>query len=54
MAGKPYSIRKSAKYGKWIKRTAYPMGYVCSNCKRQEEIRSPFCRWCGLDMRGDE
>lgn len=53
MADKPYSIRKSEKHGRWIKRTAYPMGYICPVCNSYEETKSPYCRWCGADMRGD-
>ena len=55
MTDKPYTIRKSGKsHGHWVKRNAYPMGYVCSEFNRLEDTKSPYCRWCGADMRGDE
>ena len=52
MAGKPYTIRKSAKHGHWIKKMTYPMGYVCSECNHLESVKSPYCRWCGKKMDG--
>lgn len=42
------------KHGYWKKRTAYPMGYNCSDCNNSETHKSPFCRLCGARMDGKE
>ena len=40
------------KHGYWKKRTAYPMGYYCSECNNFETYQSSFCRCCGAKMKG--
>ena len=42
----PYKGRPNGEWGIY--------GSDCSNCGRRSDYRTPFCAWCGADMRGDE
>lgn len=44
------------KKGKWIKQNPTTDTEECSECGYNiigEEFETPFCSWCGADMRGD-
>lgn len=28
-------------------------GATCSKCGKESDYRTPFCAWCGADMRGE-
>lgn len=55
---KPLETRK----GKWIRRESdLSWWYECSKCGEsplydpyENEVRTPFCPWCGAEMRGEE
>ena len=40
-------------HGRWIKRTSYPIKYVCSECGHLKEFAKPYCELCGAKMDGD-
>ena len=45
------------KKGKWIKQNPFVDTEECSLCKYNiysEELETPFCPWCGAEMRGEE
>lgn len=39
-------------HGRWIKRTSYPIKYVCSECGHLKEFAKPYCELCGAKMDG--
>lgn len=46
-----------AKHGKWQRTNPMTDTVECSLCHYQiisEELITPFCSWCGADMRGEE
>lgn len=43
--------------GEWVKRVN-PLGAGdvltrCNRCGRTSDVATPFCPWCGADMRGE-
>ena len=47
----------SVKKGKWIKQNPLVDTEECSECGYNilsEEFETPFCPWCGADMKGEE
>jgi rubrerythrin len=43
------------KKGKWVKQNPMVDTEECSECGyniQGEELETPFCPWCGADMRG--
>lgn len=42
--------------GEWIEKEETPasVSYYCSNCKFEGLPITPYCPWCGADMRGEE
>ena len=48
--------------GRWLRKESdLSWWYECSECGESplfdpyvNEVRTPFCPWCGADMRGDE
>jgi rubrerythrin len=44
------------KKGKWVKQNPMVDTEECSECGyniQGEELETPFCPWCGADMRGE-
>lgn len=44
------------KHGEWVKTNPLTDTVECSLCHYQiisEELITPFCPWCGADMRGE-
>jgi hypothetical protein len=49
-------LKTERKNGKWIKQSPATDTEECSECGYnilEEEFETPFCPWCGADMRGD-
>ena len=57
----PFAQPKRIK-GRWLRKESdISWWYECSECGEsplfdpyENEVRTPFCPWCGSDMRGDE
>lgn len=44
-------IRAKRPQGKW---RVYEGVITCEKCGEETEEMTPFCAWCGADMRGEE
>jgi len=51
------SVRQEPKKGEWIKQNPTVDTEECSECGYNiidEEFETPYCPWCGADMRGEQ